>query len=641
MAKETKVDKKQILKNFKTAYIAKRKWLKAAEEDFEFTLGKQADEKDVSDMDAIGIKLMVINKIRPNIHLLTGLESQNRTDYLAYPEGGEDTIVAEIITRLLKNAMKNCLGDYKISEQFEDGLSCGECFMEPYIDYTYDLLNGEFKLKKLNFKTIFPDPKSEEYDVSDGRYLIKLSQGLTKEELIQIYPHKESDIEKLTDKHKIIDVEDWTGLKEAMGEEAQTKGYDEDESGEDGEEDEGYDLLEYYYKKYVKKYYVLDKKLGTIREASSKEEADNYINIMRQQNPEFEQTAVAIERMIPEIWCAGLLGNEIIDDSKSSTYPRWKTFPYIPFYVYRSSAPIKDTEYKVQGITRGLKDLNFELNKRRTQELRILNSSANSGWISQQGAWVDKDKVKKFGSSPGIDLEYKKGFDKPEKILPTPLSQGHAQLVAEQTQDIKESSGINSDLLAMNERQASGRAIHIRQKQGLVMVQKIYDNLSQTKRILGRFIVSQLGELYTVDTATKICGDQFLNEHFSKPIMRPGIDPKTGQETQLPIIDETTGEMQMELDIEMIANVFNNVLNNSMLGKYDVSVGEGANNETIRYANFMELMEMRAQGVPVPPDVIIEESMISSAHKAKIAQAIKRMEEQMLAQPAKNAGKPQ
>ena len=640
MEEGKKLDADKILKDFKVAYTAKRKWLKEAEEDFEYTLGKMWDEDDVRKLDDRGIKALTINKIRPNIWLLTGLESQNRTDYLAYPEGGEDTIVAEIVTRLLKNSMKNCMGDYKVSEQFEDGLSCGESYLEPFIDYTYDLLNGELKLKKLNFKTVFPDPKAEEYDFSDGRYMCKLSLGLTKDELKQIFPQSDDKIEKLTKNNAGFDFDNWIDV--GFGSTEQTKNYKEDESGDNVEtEDIGYDIVEYYYKKYVKKYYVLDKKLGTVRETTDKEEANKYVQMMIEQNQEFEQSAVAIERMIPEIWCAALLAGEVFDDSKSSTYPRWRSFPYIPYFVYRSSAPIKNTEYKVQGITRGLKDLNFELVKRRTQELTILNSSANSGWISEQGAFVDKAKIKKFGSSPGVLLEYKKGYQKPEKILPTPLSQGHAQLVAEQTQDLKESSGINSDLLAMNDKQASGRAISIRQRQGLVMVQKIFDNLSQTKRILGRFIMSQLGELYTVDTAVKVCGNQFIKENFSKPIMREGIDPKTGQPGQLPVIDPKTGEMQMELDKEMIANVFKNVLNNSQLGKYDVQVGEGSNNETIKYANFMELMEMRDRGVPVPPDVLVEASMISGANKAKIAAAIKRMEQMQAGMPAKPAARPQ
>jgi len=620
----------RIFNDFWNAYSAKRKWLVEAEEDYEFTLGKMWDKTDVDSLNKMGIRALTINKIRPNVWLLKGIEAQNRTDYMAYPEGGEDTIVAEIVTRLLKNAMKNCDGDYKISEMFESGLTCGESFLEPYIDYTYDLLNGKMQIKKLNFKTIYPDPTAEEYDLSDGRYMFKLSQDLTYDELLQIFPDKEKELKRVGRMSTAAGLGEWAGLKDTLGIERQTTGYEDDESGVDpqlGVEEEKYDLLEYYYKKYVKKYFVLDKVQGTVRECVDKDEADRYINFMREQDPSFEQQAYAIERMIPEIWIKSIVGTDIIDDSMSWSYPNWKGFPIISYYVYRTTEPIKNKELKVQGITRGIKDLNFELNKRRTQELRILNSSANSGWLSEQGAFVDKAIVKKYGSSPGILLEYKKGWQKPEKLNPTPLSQGHAQLAAENTQDIKESSGINTDLLSMNEKQASGRAIHLRTKQGLVMVQGIYDNLSQTKRMLGRFIVSQLGELYTIDTAVKVCGDQFLHENFSKPVMKQDVDPQTGQPAEVPVIDPSTGELQMELDNELIGQTFNRVLNDSLLGQYDVSVGEGTSNETIKYANFTTLMEMLERGIPIPPDVIIEESMISAAHKEKIARAIEKQQE--------------
>jgi hypothetical protein len=71
--KEEKViDAKRILQDFQRAYEAKKEWLKEAEEDFQFALGKQWSDDDISKLSDVGVRALTINKIRPNIFLLTG-----------------------------------------------------------------------------------------------------------------------------------------------------------------------------------------------------------------------------------------------------------------------------------------------------------------------------------------------------------------------------------------------------------------------------------------------------------------------------------------------------------------------------------------------------------------------------------------
>ncbi|MBK7546266.1 MAG: hypothetical protein IPI56_11080 [Elusimicrobia bacterium] len=90
--------------------------------------------------------------------------------------------------------------------------------------------------------------------------------------------------------------------------------------------------------------------------------------------------------------------------------------------------------------------------------LRHLNTSSNSGWLTEEDAWVDRAQVQNFGSAPGVNLEYKQGRQKPNGSIRRPLSQGHAALTAESAEDIKAQLGINADLLASQEGGAeSGR----------------------------------------------------------------------------------------------------------------------------------------------------------------------------------------
>lgn len=639
----------KALRDFKRAYTFKRRFLQAAQEDIEFALGDQWDETDVQTLKDAGVRALTINKIRPNLFLLTGIESQNRSEYKAYPEGREDSVRSEIATGLLKNVMKTSNGDYKISEAFDEGLMAGEVFIEPWVDYTWDLLNGEMKFRKNSFFNIFVDPQCKEYDLSDAEYVCKITYDLTKDQLKMLYPDKEDVIDKMTTDGK-INLDTIGGAVDEFGVHRQARDYgSEKQGGEGGADDAGtgplFDLLEYQYKHYVAKWFVLDFKAGNYKEAANKEEAENFVNVATAGEPDDRKTAKAVKRMVPEIWVCSVVGGmkDELDRRPAWSYfgtdgktVRWRTFNHIPIYVHRSTAPIKENlrELAVQGIVRGVKDLQRELNKRRTQELRILNTSANSGWMIEENSVVNEDDLEDFGSSPGVVIKYKMGKPKPEKIMPTPLSQGHAQLAAEHTQDMKETLGINTELLSQVEGgQASGRAIALRQKQGLVMVQKIFDNLSQSKRLLGRFILSQLGEIFDVESSMRVLGEAFIKQNFSVPIQRQVVDPASGQTVAVPALDPMTGQPLTQVDVQAAQQTFNEVLNDTKLGKYDVSVGENISSETIQYGQFLELMDMVSKGIPVPPDVIVEESSLSEGQKQKIVSRI-----QAMGQPAPRPG---
>lgn len=624
MPDEIKDKAAKILSDLRRAKSFKRDWLDEAEEDFSFAVGKQWRDEDKTTLERAGVPALTINKIQPNIFLISGYQRQNRPDIVAYPEGDEDNLYADIVTRLIKNAIKASSGEMKLSEQFEDGVICGEGWIEPYIDYTNDLINGELFIKKVNPLNVFVDPASIEYDLSDAEYVIKVSCGLTKNQVLKLFPNKKSLIEKIQNSTVSINTGDNTTkqtLDYPMVDSSEGKG-----SGEDYLKENAYDLVEYQYKKYVSKYIVADKEIGDMKEAKDLEEAQMYVD---QKNTVSGQiVAKVIERIVPEVWVCAMVGDTVVDEYLSTFHPHWKGYSLIPFFAHRVTVPIKNgSEFRVQGIVRSLKDPQRELNKRRSQELRILNSTANSGWLAEENTWVKKSDVEKYGSTPGVTLEYKSGKQRPERITPAPLSQGHAQLAAENTQDMKEISGINADLLAMNDKQSSGRAIHLRQQQGIVMIQRILDNFSFTTKILGKFVMSQLGEIYTVERAIKVCGTGFIKDNFSKPVMQPGLD---GQPT--PVLD-ATGQMQMEVDQEGVVAVFNTVLNDIDLGKYDVTIDEANSSPTVKYGNYLMLAEMAGNGMPIPPDVLIDESMIGEASKQKIKKAITSAQQAQNAMP--------
>lgn len=667
---EKKLTVDQSLSDFKKAYSAKSKLIERQKEDFLFRLGQQWEDKKYQALKDKGIEPVTDNRIQPNIALLTGLERQNRSDFKAFPEGEEDSIKAEIATALFKHSVKQSDFQYKSSEAFEDGVTCGESYLELYLDNTYNLLNGKPCWKKLDYNVVFPEPGYKEYDYSDARYIYKLTIDIAKEDLIGLFPDKKKDIERA--ESGTLDFESFQGGSEKH---LQRKDYSK-EGGESSEPKDGsFDLIERYYKKWVEKFYVGDRQTGEIKEAKEGEKAESFVNGYKQsifmEQQEYEsamaQYVVAaqmpqdpmnpqpmmkeplpptqrdperytiIKRFVPEIWYFAHVPNinKPLADEKAWFYPKWKQWPIIPYLANFSTAPLTgdDRHLLIQGIVHGVKGSQRKHNSVETLQYLHLNGASNSGWISEEDSWVDSNKVEALGATPGVNLEYKTGKPAPQRIFPMQLSQGHAQLSESSAEAIKAQLGINADLLAVQEGSSqSGRAIALRQRQGLIMVQKLFDNLSRTKQTCGKFLLTQLGEMYDTETAKKVLGDAFLVKNFPPMVL---VNEMTGQPE--PMQDEMTGQ-PMAYDKELADLAIAEVLSGD-IGQYDVAVGEAVASETMKMANAAELSELAAK-MPglIPPDLLVEESQLNQSTKQRILKAVQNA--QAAALPPMAPGQP-
>jgi len=618
-------------------------------EDFEFELGNQWDADDVETLRKAGVKALTINKLKPIIKLLTGIERQSKSDYKAFPEGSEDAITGEIVTRLMKNVVKNSDLEIKFSDTFKNGSIGGMCFIEPYVDYSFDMINGDMKFKKISALDIYLDPHFKEYDLSDSKFLIKVTADLSKDDLLALFPSEKSKIDSISNGKIQID-NTTTGVMHFQGRDYPALGSGKlvDRKNADGLPT--YDLIDYFYKEMDVRYFCVISDKGIIEEFETEKKAEEF-------NAQFG--GIIIKRNVPVIKHAQVCGDVELFNGIAWSYPRYRTYPIIPFFAELTTEDLNDLSLTIQGVVRGLKDLNLEYNKRRTQELRHLNASANSGFEIEENqlSTEEEEKLKNFGSSPGIVIKRRPNSQPISRITPMPLSQGHSQLAAENAQDLKEASGVNPDLLANSSQSQSGRAILLKQRQGLAMIQEMLDNFAITKKLVGKFILSQLSDIFTLDSAKKILGSAFIYDNFNVPvnlILERGLNKLANgydneitdleRETMLeypqtqigqPITDEN-GNLITKVDTDTADTVIKSILNNKELVKYDVSVGEGAFAETIRMSNFSDIKELAQQGVPIPPQTLIELSLIPESNKKSIMNQIMAQQQAMPVQQQKS-----
>jgi hypothetical protein len=462
-------------------------------------------------------------------------------------------------------------------------------------------------------------------------------QRLTKARLKQLFPEKEDEIDR--------DVDD--SLNTIVTNSQQIPSGDESDYGnspivprggtttaaadELTGDQKAVTVVEYWKKKYVDRWFIYFVEDGAIEEFDSKEEANaeverrkkNAHDVLMKKHNAMVQHVTQIKKAIPVIAAqvstpppvddvtipepppvpviehamrkrkvvkmqvaivAGqvFLTDGLVDSPFEPFYSGFPMFRYIAEWAPEAEKP----ELKFQGLVRSLKDPQREKNKARSQFLHMLNTSANSGWIGDEDALstAQKDELKQFGAMAGVTVWKKKGSSL-ERIHP--IEPSTAQMAREKSAEdsFKQVSGINSDLLAMEDSSnPSGKAIQLRIRQAITILQPSLENFRYTKILIGQFLFSIIPTMFDSAKLQKILGEKFMQEN---KLDRPRLN------AYLTMIHD---------------------------GKYHVNINEAGAPDTIREETFEDLMQLAQAGVSMPPDLFIE--YMNMPNKSAIMQKI-------------------
>jgi hypothetical protein len=286
-------------------------------------------------------------------------------------------------------------------------------------------------------------------------------------------------------------------------------------------------------------------------------------------------------------------GNLVLEDI-IDPYHGVTSFPYYRFCPYW-------VDGYVMGVVQNLTGPQQELNKRRSQALHNLNQTANSGFKVKKILNNYDRHLAKFGSTPGVVLDESKAGGKIERIEPAPLSEGHLTASQISADDMKEISGANFDLMGqlVQGQNESGKAIELRQSQGMKVVEVVFDNFARTQKLLALGIVDMVR--YT--------------DVYSDEEIRAIVNDERSQES------EARSQKSKNSDTNDLNDILP-LLKDKKIGRYGIKVASSSSSPTARYAKFMSIMEI-AKMYPdrVGPEVLIENSDIPN--KEEILQKVK------------------
>lgn len=278
-------------------------------------------------------------------------------------------------------------------------------------------------------------------------------------------------------------------------------------------------------------------------------------------------------------------GDVMLEDDWSM----YRTFTLVPFFPYFRRG-------KPHGIGRHILDPQDLLNKTSSQELHIVNTTANSGWIVQENSLVDMDTddLETRGAETGLVLTFKRGYDAPAKITPNQIPTGIERISQKAALTIREVSAVNASMLGTARADQSGTAQAQATTRGQMQVSVVLASLKKARRMVAKKILELVQDFYTETRYFKVTEDSVLTSN------QEGSDLSINQP------DEQ-----------------DNIMNDVTVGEYGISVGHAPAGGSALEAEFNEVMALRERGVNIPDHIVIKYSNLRERNE--VSEYIKNM----------------
>ena len=538
-----------------------------------FFAGEQWNQADLNALALQRRPAITINKIISTLGTLFGEQIYNRSETIFRPSSGATPELAEVLTKVFKQVSQNNQLPWVRSELFADGVIRSRGFLDMRLDFTDSML-GELRIENLNSKNVVIDPDAEEYDPDkwndvfttkwvtpqdvsilysedDAEYL-KIKDGSS-------FPYGYDSIERVRDRFGgVLPLAGYYGVTEPHGLRRNVR------------------LLDRQYRRLDKQLHFVDIKTGDMRPVPESWDRNKIAAVLEKAGGRVSTT----KKLVKRIRWTVTADNVVLHDDWSP-YKHFTVIPYFPYFRYGRTI----------GLVENLLGPQELLNKVSSQELHVVNTTANSGWKIKAGALQNMsiEELEMKGATTGLVLELD-DVTSAEKIQPNNTPQGLDRLSYKAEEHIKGISNISDSMQGFDREDVAAKAIQAKQSRGSINMTKVMDNLERTDYIIARNALDIIQGFYTAPRLLNIPPDALLME-------RATLEVNT--------VDEATGE----------------IVNDLTLGEYSIVITSTPYRATLEDSQFEQAMTMKEKGVAIPDDVLIENSRLQ--RKSEI---VKRMQ---------------
>jgi len=541
-----------------------------------FYRGEQWDDRDVAKLNAEGRPTLTINTVLSTVNTVLGEQANKRGDVRFLPKRDASQDIAEILNKLFIQIGDNNQLDWLESQVFADGIIQERGYFDVRIDFD-DHVEGEVRIESKDPLDILIDPDAKNYDPKTWNEFFE-TRWLSIDEIAMNYGQDKADrLKSIGMNGQRYSKDSIEVIDNRFGKTLEGVGYDQLNNLDDQASVKSIRVIERQYRKNVLYREFVDEKGGDVKPVPH--------NWSDQRMEDYAEKAGMLVRkkVIPRVRWTVTADKVVLRDDWSL----YNDFTIVPFFPYfRRGRPF--------GIVRNLISPQEQLNKISSQELHIVNTTANSGWVVEGGSLsnMTEEELEERGAETGLIITYNRGSTPPVKIQPNQIPTGLDRIAQKAANNIKEISGVSDSLMGFDSAEVSGVAIQAKQARGQVQIQVPLDNLARTRHILALKILDLLQAFYKEQRVIQLTD-------FQNP-----DQPRT----PMTINEETaTGE----------------VVNNITVGEYDVAITSAPSRDTYNDSQFAEAISLRTAGVQVPDDAIIEYSHL--AQKDELAKRVREM----------------
>ncbi|HNC78516.1 MAG TPA: hypothetical protein PLQ71_12410 [Nitrospira sp.] len=527
-----------------------------------FFAGDQWLQADLNALQLQRRPALTINKIISTLGTLFGEQIYNRSETIFRPASGATAETAEALTKVFKQISQNNQLPWARSELFADGVIRSRGFLDIRLDFT-DSMQGEVRIENLNSKNVVIDPDAEEYD-PDRWMDCFITKWVTPQDIAVLYseddaeylkikdgssfPYGYDSIERVRDRFGgVLPLAGYYGVHEPHGIRRNVR------------------LLERQYRRLDKQLHFVDVTSGDMRAIPQDWDRNRIAQVVEKARGRVSVT----KKLVKRIRWTVTADNVVLHDDWSP-YKHFTPVPYFPYFRYGRTI----------GLVENLLGPQELLNKTSSQELHVVNTTANSGWKLKAGALKNMsiEELEQKGATTGLVLELD-DVAAAEKIQPNATPQGLDRLSYKAEEHIKTISNISDSMQGFDREDVAAKAIQAKQSRGSINMTKVMDNLERSDFLVARNVLDIVQEYYTEPRLLHITHDDLLQQ------------PET-------------------LEVNTYDEALNEITNDLTIGEYSIIITSQPFRATLEDSQFEQGMAMREAGIQLPDDILIENSRL-------------------------------
>ena len=535
----------------------------------EFFFGKQWKDTDLAMLQRFRRPALTINKIKTTVSTVLGEQIANRSEISFRPRGGgaQNADLAVVLSKVFKQISDNNQLPWLRTDVFADGMVSGRGFYDVRMGFT-DSMMGEVTIEQLNPNNVLLDPDASSYDPAKWSEVF-ITSWLTPDEIEVLYSKADADILRDKDnsafEYGYDSIANINARDTFAGKDRIQPAYEGTDEKGDSHTVRSVRAIDRQYRKLRKVRHFVDSATGDMRAIPDSWDRERIAAVRAASGLEvFDKLIRAIR------WT--VTADDVVLKDEWSPYHCLTVVPYFPYFMHGQTA----------GMVEDLLGPQELLNKATSQELHVINSTANSGWKVKTGALttMSVEELEQKGAQTGLVLEVN-DMDGVEKIQPNQVPTGLDRVTYKAEEHIKSVSGVNDSMQGFDREDVAARAIEKKRQAGSTStLSKPLDNLTRSDFYLARNILGLVQTFYT------------------EPRILTITDGSPFAQTEEVPINQPTPE--------------GSILNDLTIGEYDVVITSVPHRETLEDSEFEQAIALRELGVQIPDDVLLDASRLQA-----------------------------